>query len=245
METPTDHVPARPMHPLAAFVRLWSMSVIVRNYARLRVDLSDPLSLAVCCASLLASAWPASPPLLLAAVGLRVTQIWRGVPYVYDTQCWCLLWDAALLLNLLLLLASRQRLTADRQRPHDGQLSGQTPGGQLSGWTSRFSTLSEAEQWSILEWTSRTNVAQMAMCYFACGFWKLNSAFLHPSYSCAPILFSGHVAQWMPALSPATNAAIGRALPPMTIVTECGLGVLLLFALGRRLNRIAFAALCA
>ena len=45
METPTDAVPARPMHPLAAFVRLWSMSVIVRNYARLRVDLGAKLLL--------------------------------------------------------------------------------------------------------------------------------------------------------------------------------------------------------
>jgi len=70
----------------------------------------------------------------------------------------------------------------------------------------------------------------MGWFYWFAGFWKINSSFLDSRYSCASLYFASLLDAYVPAhmLTPGlTNAAIAAA-PALTIIVECGVGVLFL-----------------
>mmetsp|Transcript_36806 Transcript_36806/g.60927 ORF Transcript_36806/g.60927 Transcript_36806/m.60927 type:complete len:573 (+) Transcript_36806:54-1772(+) len=78
---------------------------------------------------------------------------------------------------------------------------------------------------------SRTIRVQLALFYLGAGFWKINTSFIHPRYSCAPIFFLQLLASYTPLwLEPpaATLQLVAHAAPGMTIAGELAIGVLLL-----------------
>ena len=69
--------------------------------------------------------------------------------------------------------------------------------------------------------------SQMAVFYFFAGFWKVNSAFLDPKYSCASVYFIQLVDAYVPA-SLVTDELVSFAAsvaPAATILLECSIGL--------------------
>ena len=67
--------------------------------------------------------------------------------------------------------------------------------------------------------------------YFAAAWWKVNTSFLDPTISCAPILVLQLVAAYVPAAltpPPSVLQLAARAAAPVTIIGEGAIGVLLL-----------------
>ncbi len=92
---------------------------------------------------------------------------------------------------------------------------------------------------------------QLALLYFAAGLWKLNTSFLHPSYSCASVFAAQLADKYWPesllanssVVSLGTVAAAGVMVAPIaTVVLELAIGVLLAFQRTRRVG-IALALL--
>ena len=84
--------------------------------------------------------------------------------------------------------------------------------------------------------------------YFAAAWWKVNTSFLDPSISCAPILVLQLVAAYVPAAltpPPSVLQLAARAAAPVTIIGEGAIGVLLLVPSSaphaRRLHALAVA----
>ena len=84
--------------------------------------------------------------------------------------------------------------------------------------------------------------------YFAAAWWKVNTSFLDPSISCAPILVLQLVAAYVPAAltpPPSVLHLAARAAAPVTIIGEGAIGVLLLVPSSaphaRRLHALAVA----
>ena len=63
--------------------------------------------------------------------------------------------------------------------------------------SARGASLTAEEELSIVGACARTIRWQLAIFYFASGFWKVNSSFLHPSYSCAS-LFTVQPLEYLP-----------------------------------------------
>ena len=102
------------------------------------------------------------------------------------------------------------------------------------------STLHLADRDTLAAWWATTAKYQLAFFYLAAGFWKINTSFLDPSTSCAPIF----VLTLLPVLGfvpPAELAPlIAQLSPAMTIVGEMTIGVLLLMP-SRKLVRLGIA----
>ncbi|KAL1514558.1 hypothetical protein AB1Y20_003653 [Prymnesium parvum] len=71
---------------------------------------------------------------------------------------------------------------------------------------------------------------QMAIFYFAAGFWKLNTAFLDPTHSCATLVVVQLIAYWLPpALTPLPLVRLlAHAAPLKVIAGEVAIAPLLL-----------------
>ena len=70
---------------------------------------------------------------------------------------------------------------------------------------------------------------QLGWFYLAAGFWKLNTSFVDPRYSCASIYAAQLVDAYAPRLGAARPAlALVRAAPAVTLVLECGVGLCML-----------------
>lgn len=78
---------------------------------------------------------------------------------------------------------------------------------------------------------------QMGLFYIGAGFWKINSAFLDPHVSCAPIYVASLISYVPEALTPHWTSVMLRLAPVATIIGECGLGICLLMP-GRRARRV-------
>lgn len=95
-----------------------------------------------------------------------------------------------------------------------------------------------ADRDSLADHWATTARAQLSLFYVASSFWKLNTSFLNPATSCAPVF----VLTLLPTLgiTPAAHLAqlIARASPVITILGEAAIGVLLLLP-SRRLARYA------
>ena len=87
---------------------------------------------------------------------------------------------------------------------------------------------SSASRESLAAWWAETIRLQLALFYLACAFWKLNTSFLTPRVSCAPVFFL----TLLPTLGFTPPAAMARlilqAAPYATIAGEGLIGVFLL-----------------
>ena len=95
-------------------------------------------------------------------------------------------------------------------------------------WCGVYGELSHEQQATVAAAAGRTIAWQMALFYFASGFWKLNSSFLDPSTSCATVYFAGLLAGYaLPALvGPALLQLVRAAAPAATVALELLLGLL-------------------
>lgn len=91
-------------------------------------------------------------------------------------------------------------------------------------------------------WFARVARFQLACFYFGAFFWKLNTSFLDPRTSCAPIFFYQLIAAYVPpawlAASSPLAVAVGRAAPLNTLAIELLLPVLI-WRGGRSARRLA------
>ncbi len=74
--------------------------------------------------------------------------------------------------------------------------------------------------------------SQMAIFYWFAGFWKINTAFLNPKYSCGSVYFVQLLDAYFPEFlltDEVVNFAVNAA-PTATIVLECSIGMTMAFA---------------
>jgi hypothetical protein len=81
--------------------------------------------------------------------------------------------------------------------------------------------------------------SQMAIFYWFAGFWKVNTAFLNPKYSCGSVYFVQLLDAYVPE-SLLTQELVSFAVnvaPAATIVLECSIGVAMAFACWKPFSR--------
>ncbi|EOD11968.1 hypothetical protein EMIHUDRAFT_446031, partial [Emiliania huxleyi CCMP1516] len=211
--------------PFSAYVRLWAIANLLRISIGLNAGTglvgstldANFFSLAtlpalVALAGLVPARWSGALP-LVALVARAATNAAKG-SMMSNSQMWATQMDAALVLSLLRRLGSAAR--------------------HGSSWSS---PLSAEDERAVVGGCARTVRWQLAIFYFASGFWKANTSFLHPSYSCAglfmvqpleylpdDVLFaaSGLAASAVPALA----RAIAATGPAFTLVLEAVVPVL-------------------
>lgn len=207
----------------STFVRVWVLSLLVRTWTQLA---GSPLVALVWLIALCAAAVPAQPLALGLALVLRLGLVVSGLPNQYDSQLWALLCDSACAVHLGALMYAR---LADRAtRPPSGP-SGRPDRAHATLHRLLCRRLSSSEQRRWVGRVARTNLAQLGLCYSAAGFWKLNSAFLDPHTSCAPVFFAGLLTQVLPPSVDRHLSAPLRLLSPLlTISVELLIGGTLL-----------------
>ena len=153
--------------PLTIYVRLWAVANLLRihvGYAAstaLRGSQLDRYSVALPAIIVLAALWPTrrAGQLTFVALALRaITNIAKG-SHMSNSQLWATQHDLALLLALA--AAALRKGSLEK--------------------------LTAADEREIIAECAPTIRLQMAIFYFASGFWKLNTSFLHSDYSCASL----------------------------------------------------------
>lgn len=207
------------MRVLSAYFLLWSCTNLLRLQIGMNVgtglvgstlDHGKALnSIMLPLLILAAGIWPArcSGLLPFAAMLMRaLTNLAKG-SMMSNSQMWATQMDAALMIALVSCALRRPRKAA---------------------------VLSEEEELEIVSSCARTVRWQLSIFYFASGFWKLNSSFLHPSYSCASIfmvqpleylpdslLFGGGEGDWTAKQLVAPLARmVATTGPALTLVIE-------------------------
>ena len=210
-----------PPRPFSSYLLLWT----VANLLRIQVGFNtgtglvgstmDRGALALPLLVLVAGLVPARWPVPFAAMAVRaLTNLAKG-SFMSNSQMWATQMDAAVLLALAACVCRR-------------------PAGRA-----RFLTpLSASEELEVVCACARTIRWQLALFYFASGWWKLNSSFLHPDYSCAS-LFMVQPLEYLPdsllfapadtpvgALVRLVARLIARTGPLMTLVIEAAVPAL-------------------
>lgn len=132
------------------------------------------------------------------ALSIRLADSISLMPLMWDSYYWCLLVDGGLLL-LLVYLAFHSALHS-----------------------------ADAHADSLAEWWATTARQQLATFYLAAAAWKLNTSFLLPTSSCAPIFFITLLQTLGLTPSPSHAAQLALVAPAVTIAGELTIGVLLL-----------------
>ena len=187
--------PAGPRRVFSAYMLLWTVANILRIHIGLNAGTGlvgstmDRGALLLPALVLAAGLWPAqcSGVVPFAALLVRaVTNIAKG-SFMSNSQMWATQMDAA----ILVALASH---AASVKKPL------RTP-------------LSAADEVSIVSTCARTIRWQLSIFYLASGFWKINSSFLHPDYSCAS-LFTVQPLEYLPdAILFASEGFFATAIP--------------------------------
>ena len=197
--------------PLTIYVRLWAVANLLRihvGYAAstaLRGSQLDRYSVALPLIIILAALWPTrrAGQLTFVALALRaITNIAKG-SHMSNSQLWATQHDVALLLALAAAALRKGSLE----------------------------TLTAADEREIVAECAPTIRLQMAIFYFASGFWKLNTSFLHSDYSCASLYLTSQL-EYLPdhilfteTLSLVAHT-IARLAPFVTIAVELALPLL-------------------
>ena len=197
--------------PLTIYVRLWAIANLLRihvGYAAstaLRGSQLDRYSVALPLIIVSAALWPTrrAGQLTFVALALRaITNIAKG-SHMSNSQLWATQHDLALLLALAAAALRKGSLE----------------------------TLTAADEREIIAECAPTICLQMAIFYFASGFWKLNTSFLHSDYSCASLYLVSQL-EYLPDHILFTETlsfvarAIARLAPFVTIAVELALPLL-------------------
>jgi hypothetical protein len=197
--------PAELPGPLTAYVRLWAVSVTCRVLSRAGAELRFNEAVAAC--ALLAFISPKQPAALLLGLGCRIFAVLASMPYVHDSQYWCLQTDLALVLVILGTLRTRSR---------NGVV------GPAAGFDSK-------EAASVAAGTASIVRGQFLLFYTAAALFKANTGFMDPYFSCAPIYLVQLMEQNLPdaMLTPTITWLATQAAPTIILGTEALIPVLL------------------
>jgi hypothetical protein len=211
------------MTPLAAYVRIWAFSVLCRTLTRAGAELV--FNDAVCLGCIAAFCFPLQPAALLLGFGTRVASLLTSMPYIHDSQHWCLHTDLAVMAAIVGALWQRAR--AAKPGPWGRMLAQFEPDGAAA---------------VVAEATGTIRV-QYLLFYSAAALYKANAGFLDPYFSCAPVFILQLVEQNVPAaLLPAALLDLLTAAAPGIILGTEALVPVLLWVEPR--VGVAFAALC-
>ena len=135
---------------------------------------------AVAVATVPAFVFPTNPIALLLGFGTRIFAMISSLPYLHDSQHWCLQSDLAIFGALVYTLMTRIR--KEKTLP-----------------ATLFRNVKGQESVALTTNASATVRVQFLWAYFAAGFWKFNEGFMTPRYSCAPVYLVQLVERNLPA----------------------------------------------
>ena len=193
------------MVQLAAFGRLWAATHVLRMFCAGFASRTAQVQLAVLS---LAALHPTRPAVLGGAIVVRLAGLASKMPVMHDSQYLAFQVDCVLLFALLAHAAHRS-----------------PPAGQR--W---LAPLTAAEQRAVVAACAPPTVRMLAVFFFAAGFWKINTGFLDPEYSCGTIFFLqllDHLPSGI-ADHPTLVQIVAQLAPLTTITVEIGVGLLLL-----------------
>lgn len=201
---------ARDLAPLAAYVRLWAVSVMLRVLSRSGFELLYNEAVAFFAA--IAFLFPLHPLTLLLSFGWRIAALVASLPYIHDSQHWCLHTDLAVAFAIISML--RQRMAS---------------GPAAVPLLARFSR-EEADV--VAKDAASTVQFQYLLLYMAAALYKANTGFMHARYSCAPVFLLSLLEQNLPQmlLSPALLKLATQLAPSIILATETLVPVLFLLA---------------
>ena len=157
-------------------------------------------AVAVC--ACLALALPQHPAVLLLSLGCRISAVLESMPYVHDSQYWCLQTDLALTVSII---------TVVRHRSYS------------------FSGFNHKEAGAVAVRTASIVRGQLILFYSAAALLKANEGFLTPYFSCAPIYLVQLMEQNIPTalLTPSIAWLATQSAPVIILATEALIPLLL------------------
>jgi hypothetical protein len=212
---------------LAAFGRIWAATHLLRmSSAGFR---THPIQLQLALL-LLTMVSPARPAVLGCAIATRLLGLAAKMPIMHDSQYLAFQLDCVLLFALLAHTASRRPKMVVEGGPVGIEVGGLTPKSVARRMDRWITPLDAREQQSIVAAAAAPTLRMLGVFYFAAGFWKINTGFLNPEYSCGTVIFlqlldhlPAAVGDYPPLVHFVTSVA-----PLATIVVEMSTGVLLL-----------------
>lgn len=167
---------------------------------------------AVAVVTIPAFVFPSNPLALLLGFGMRIFAMIASLPYLHDSQHWCLQSDLAIFGALVYTLMTR--LHKEKTLP-----------------AALFRTIEGQESVALTANASATVRVQFIWAYFAAGFWKFNEGFMTPRYSCAPVYLVQLVERNLPASliaqHPEAIELLTWAAPTLILLVELIIPVLL------------------
>lgn len=148
---------------LQVYARLWAVATACRVLSRAGTELVLNEYVAVACG--ITFLFPMSPVALMIGVCMRVYALFASLPYIHDSQYWCLQTDLAFLIAILSTLVQRY----------------------LKKGLRVFASFDDPDADVLISRASATIWFQFLMMYTAAALLKVNSAFMDSHYSCAPI----------------------------------------------------------
>ena len=201
---------------LPAYMRMWAVATFVRVTTSAGAELR--YNNAVALAVLPTLCVPLVPVALLIGLCVRIAACFGSLPYLHDSQHWCLQTDLALLIAVLTVLARRRKAAG---------------GSVLRDQFVRFTRKEAAD---IMAHTTAIVRIQLLLFYTAAALYKFNEGFMHPRYSCAPVYLiqlveanlprSMHHPQFLELVTAAAPALIlfVEAIIPVLIYLEPRIG---------------------
>ena len=216
---------------LAAYARIWAATHVLRMSSAGFHTHSSQLQLALL---VLTAACPAVPAVLVCAMAARLLGLCAKMPLMHDSQYLAFLLDCVLLLVLLAYtctctahrMSMVRRIADTKQDENAYAASDSSTRSSIGRW---LTPIGADEQQRIVAASAQPTLRMLGVFYFAAGFWKINTGFLNPSYSCGTILFlqlMDHLPTAAASYPPLVHL-VARAAPPTTIAVEMGTGLLL------------------
>lgn len=195
--------------PLPAYTVLWALSTPLEY---LKGPLAGPpggpwvVGLLLLCFS--TAMFPENKPLVVVTFTSRIIWWLNRAPFLWASETIGGLTDLAVVVHILVFGSSG-------------------PNGRASSAASAVPADDDETLNNALGTSMRRQVAWF---YFFAGFWKLNSSFLDHRYSCASVFMSQLLDAYVPPhlLSPALVHAAIVTSPAVTVIVECGIGILML-----------------
>jgi hypothetical protein len=184
-------------------LRIWVLFAVITLLVMvdMRVDGSRYNEAVAVCACL-AFILPQHPAVLLMSLGCRMIAVLASMPYVHDSQYWCLQTDLALTVSVVIVVRHRSRSLA---------------------------SLNHKEAEAVAAGLAPIVRGQLILFYSAAALFKANEGFLTPYFSCAPIYLVQLMEQNIPAglLTPSIIWLATQSAPAIILATEALIPLLL------------------
>ena len=191
---------------LITYVQLWSIATCARALSKAGRELKYNNIVAV--TSLFTFFFPQYPLVMLIGFGSRIYALIASLPYIHNSQHWCLQTDLAMFVAILSIITSRLlKQTTNTDANNKSKKKSQS----ISWITKPLFTLdddgdndSNNDNMTIQTAVTRAIATfryQLILMYFAAAYYKANSGFLSHRYSCATIYLLALLDHWTSSLS--------------------------------------------